>query len=183
MKQVLISILILILVYSCNNGETPVEEQSALPYSIAKKEHREELLEWNKNLVEIDHTVIQKFIERRKWNMDTTGTGLYYQIYSKTDGAAAEKDKIAEFSYSTYLLNGTILYTSEEFGNRTLHLGHNQEEFGLNEGIFMMKLGEKARFIIPPHLAFGVPGDGFRVPAYSILVYEIELLSLSDPEE
>jgi hypothetical protein len=169
-------------VASCNNENTN-QEQSALPYSVVKKLHRQELLDWNKGLVSIDYSVIQKFIERRKWDMQVTESGLYWQIYSQTDDIKAEDGLIALFSYKTSLLDGTLIYSSEEFGNRELHLGHNQDELGLNEGILMMKKGEKARFIMPPHLAFGVPGDGFRVPYYSVLVYEIELLDLYSPEQ
>jgi len=183
MKQViylLLCVSILLSFVSCNSDQKPEAEQSALPYSIAKQEHRQELLDWNKEIVEIDHTVIDKFIERRKWSMEISGTGLYYQIYHKTDEEKSVDGKTAEFSYTTMLLNGTVLYTSEEFGNRFIKLGHNQEEIGLNEGLMMMRVGEKARLILPPHLAFGVPGDGYLVPPYSILVYDIELISLED---
>ncbi|HOZ30705.1 MAG TPA: FKBP-type peptidyl-prolyl cis-trans isomerase [Bacteroidales bacterium] len=177
----LIFVGILLMLFSCNN-EPVNAERKILPYSIVKKIHREELLDWNKNLVEIDYSVIQKYIDRRKWNMAVSETGLYYQIYSITDGQKAVDGLIAVFNYTTSLLDGTVLYTSEEFGNREMHLGHNQDETGLNEGLLLMKKGEKARFILPPYLAFGVPGDGFRVPYYSILVYEIELLDLYAPE-
>jgi hypothetical protein len=171
---------IFIFIISCNNSEQVDTNRSALPYSVVKKMHQQELLDWNKGIVEIDNTVIDKFIERRKWNMTISGTGLYYQIYKETEGELAQDGKVAEFSYSTSMLNGNILYVSEELGNRFLYLGHNQEEVGLNEGIMMMKVGEKARFILPPHLAFGVPGDAYLVPPYTILVYDVELLSLND---
>ncbi|MDD3860421.1 MAG: FKBP-type peptidyl-prolyl cis-trans isomerase [Bacteroidales bacterium] len=177
----LIFIGIILMLFSCNNEPVQVE-QKILPYSVVKKIHREELMNWNKNLVEIDYTVIQKYIERRKWKMEICESGLYFQIYNNTNEQQAVDGLIAVFSYTTSLLDGTILYSSEEFGNREMHLGHNQEESGLNEGLLLMKKGEKARFIMPPHLAFGVPGDGFRVPYYSILVYEIELLDLYAPE-
>ncbi|MDD3740440.1 MAG: FKBP-type peptidyl-prolyl cis-trans isomerase [Bacteroidales bacterium] len=177
----LIFIGIVLMLFSCNNEPVQVE-QKILPYSVVKKIHREELMNWNKNLVEIDYTVIQKYIERRKWKMEICESGLYFQIYNNTNEQQAVDGLIAVFSYTTSLLDGTILYSSEEFGNREMHLGHNQEESGLNEGLLLMKKGEKARFIMPPHLAFGVPGDGFRVPYYSILVYEIELLDLYAPE-
>jgi FKBP-type peptidyl-prolyl cis-trans isomerase FkpA len=167
---------------SCKN-ENSSQEQSALPYSVVKKLHQQELLDWNKGLVSIDYSVIQKYIERRKWDMQVTESGLYWQLYSQTDDIKAKDGLIALFSYKTSLLDGTLVYTSDEFGNRELHLGHNQEELGLNEGIMMMKKGEKARFIMPPHLAFGVPGDGFRVPYYSVLVYEIEILDFYSPEK
>ena len=180
LQSVIILISILIGLVSCKNDQNEEPEQTALPYSVVKLQHRQELLDWNKEIVEIDHTVIEKFIERRKWNMEISGSGLYYQIYQETDGAPAINDKVAEISYSTMLLNGTVIYTAEEYGNRFLHLGHNQEEIGLNEGLMMMKVGEKARFILPPHLAFGVPGDGYLVAPYTILVYDIELLALEE---
>ncbi len=160
-----------------------MDQQQAVPYSVVKSLHKQELMEWNKGLVEIDYGVIEKYIDRHKWSMEVTQSGLYWQIYSKTDGKPAVDGFVAVFSFKTSLLDGTVLYTSEEFGIRELYLGHNQEESGLNEGIKMMKEGEKARFIMPPHLAFGVPGDGFRVPYYTILVYEIELVQLYEPEQ
>jgi FKBP-type peptidyl-prolyl cis-trans isomerase len=174
--------LLILVVSSCKN-ETVDQNQKALPYSVVKRLHQQELLDWNKGLVEIDYSVIQKYIDRHKWDMQVAESGLYWQIYSKTNGQQAEMELVAVFNYKTSLLDGTVLYTSEEFGIREIHLGHSQEESGLNEGLLMMKVGEKARFIMPPHLAFGVPGDGFRVPYYSILVYEIELLELYEPQQ
>ncbi len=173
-----------LLLLSCNNKETKEDEEiKPLPYSVVKEEHKEELLDWNKKIVEIDHTVIDKFIERRKWQMETSPTGLFYQITQTTNGAKVEAEKLVEFSYKTYMLNGTVLYTSEEFGNRVIHMGHNQEEHGVNEGLLLMREGEKGRFILPPHLAYGVPGDGYKVPSYTILVYEIEVISVNDSKE
>jgi len=186
MKNRIVSIVFYFFIFSIflSCGTTPVDpNQKALPYSVVKKLHQQELMDWNKGLVEIDYSVIQKYIDRRKWTMEVAVSGLYYQIYAKTDGIKAEDGLIALFSYKTSMLDGTEVYTSEEFGNRELYLGHNQEESGLNEGILMMKKGEKARFIMPPHLAFGVPGDGFRVPYYTILVYEVELLDLYAPAQ
>ena len=51
-------------------------------------------------------------------------------------------------------------------------------ESGLEEGILLMKTGGKAKFILPPHLAYGLPGDGKKIPARAILVYDVELLSI-----
>ncbi len=177
-KQITYTILFsLIILCGCNNNQEQSPEKKKA-YSEVKKQHEDELLEWNKKIVDIDHTVIQKFIERRKWDMNISPTGLYYQILNNNNNTKAIKDNTAEFTFKTYLLNGTTLYSSQESGNRFFKLGHNQTEQGLNEGLLMMRKGEKARFITPPHLAFGVAGDGHRVPAYSILVYEIELIDL-----
>ncbi len=181
MIKILVGILAsLLILVGCNNEQANNSTAQALPYSIVKKEHEKELLEWNKEIVAIDYTVIDKFIERRKWNMEISGTGLYYQIYKNGDGEKSKDGKIAEFTYTVMLLNGDLLYSSDKTGNKFLHLGHNQQEAGINEGLLMMRVGDKARFILPPHLAFGVPGDGNLIPPYSIIIYDVELISLND---
>jgi FKBP-type peptidyl-prolyl cis-trans isomerase len=43
-----------------------------------------------------------------------------------------------------------------------------------------MHVGDKARLILPPHLAHGLLGDENRIPARSIIVYEIELLDITN---
>jgi FKBP-type peptidyl-prolyl cis-trans isomerase FkpA len=41
-----------------------------------------------------------------------------------------------------------------------------------------MKQGQKAIFIMPPHLAHGLLGDKNKVPPRATLVYDVELLNL-----
>jgi FKBP-type peptidyl-prolyl cis-trans isomerase 2 len=77
-------------------------------------------------------------------------------------------------------MDGTLLYTSDSLGNREMLLGHNDEESGVDEALKKMCVGDKAHLIIPPHLAFGVPGDGGAIPPRSILVYDVELISLKN---
>jgi FKBP-type peptidyl-prolyl cis-trans isomerase len=53
-------------------------------------------------------------------------------------------------------------------------------ESGLEEGILLLREGDKAKFILPPHLAHGLLGDDNKIPARSIIVYDLELLSLEN---
>lgn len=174
MMKVVLMFMMLLLLSCADDRREPVLR----PYSEVKKEHAAELMRLNRDLVDFDNAMIEKFVERRHWNMDTTGTGLHYQIYHATDGRHAESGMTATFAYKIYMLDGTLLYTSDDDGLRSLVLGHNQDEKGLNEGLLLMRQGEKARLILPPHLAFGVPGDGQRIPHYTILLYDIELTQL-----
>lgn len=180
-KTYFIPVVLCLMMISCNNTETNKEP---LPFSVANNVHKEELMEWNKKVFELNNDIIKKTIERRNWNMQVSEVGLYSQILSKTDGEQASGGKVAEFAYKIYLLKeDMLLYSSDESGNRLMYIDRNQEETGLNEGLKMMKVGEKARFIIPHHLAFGVTGDGYKIPGYAILVYEVELISLTKPEK
>jgi FKBP-type peptidyl-prolyl cis-trans isomerase len=46
----------------------------------------------------------------------------------------------------------------------------------------MMRAGDKARFVIPPHLAYGLLGDENRIPARAIIVYQLELVEVKSPD-
>jgi FKBP-type peptidyl-prolyl cis-trans isomerase len=41
-----------------------------------------------------------------------------------------------------------------------------------------MRKGEKAKFILPSHLAHGLVGDLQKIPPLSILVLDVELIDL-----
>ncbi len=48
----------------------------------------------------------------------------------------------------------------------------------MKQGILFLKTGDRVKFILPSHLAFGLAGDGDKIPAKAALVYDIELLEL-----
>ena len=56
-------------------------------------------------------------------------------------------------------------------------IGRSEMAAGLNEGLKMLKPGGEAVFIIPPFLAYGLKGDGNKIPARSIIVYEIKMIN------
>ena len=174
MKKIYI-ILLIFIIFSCNfsnnNNTKQVDNQ---------KVDKEGLLEWNKNIVDVNSDIIKKYIDRRQWKMNVSGSGLYWQIYKKTDLEKVGAEKFVEFSYTTALLSGEMLYSSQKSGNRILKIDKNQEESGLNEGLKYMRLGEKAHFIVPPHLAFGVAGDGYKIPPYAVLIFDVEIVGIND---
>jgi FKBP-type peptidyl-prolyl cis-trans isomerase len=59
-------------------------------------------------------------------------------------------------------------------------LGQGQVIPGWDEGIMLMSAGGKATLIIPSKLAYGERGAGADIPAYSPLVFDVELISISD---
>jgi FKBP-type peptidyl-prolyl cis-trans isomerase len=52
-------------------------------------------------------------------------------------------------------------------------------ESGLHEGVQMMHVGDKMRFILPSFRAHGLTGDNSKIPPLTSVVYEIELLGLT----
>lgn len=143
-------------------------------------ENQEKLIEVNKILVKKDAEKITAFIERQGWIMNETQTGLWYMIYLRGNGAEAKPGLIATINYKISLLDGTMCYSSDDTGSRQFKIGQGGVESGLEEGILMMHEGDKARFIMPPHLAHGLLGDNNKIPARAIIIYEVELIKLDN---
>lgn len=175
-KNLLYITIIAALIVSCSSPNK--QDNDKVPYSQIKHEKKEQSIGINKDMIEVNKDVIEKYIIRHKWEMTVTESGLYYMIYSKTDGTEVRSGDEVEFSFKTSLMNGDVIYDSESTGNRKMKIDKNQEESGLNEGLKLLKKGEKAYFILPPHLAFGVAGDSYRIPPYSVLVYDIEVVDV-----
>jgi len=143
-------------------------------------EKKEIMMRVNKYLVKKDVELIESYIKRRGWNMDLTESGLFCEIYEHGNGEKAVNGKMATIEYRVSLLDGTLCYSSEGESPKKFILGHSNEESGLEQGILMMLEGDKGRFILPPHLAHGLLGDENRIPARSIIVYEVELLEVTE---
>ncbi len=82
--------------------------------------------------------------------------------------------------YKVELLDGTLCYSSDSSGLKKLIIGSGKIEAGLEEGLQLLKQGGIARFILPPHLAFGFLGDNNRIPPRSIICYEVEILNIGN---
>ncbi len=172
-----LSILILaflLLGFACSR------EQQA-PDQDKKSFGQEELLKVNRILLKKDQQRIAAHIQRVEWNMQETETGLWWQILQEGSGKLVAGGDEITLEYTLSLLDGTMLYSSAETGVKTFIVGKGGVESGLEQGVLLCRQGTKARFILPPHLAHGLTGDGDRIPARAILVYEIELIELLKP--
>jgi FKBP-type peptidyl-prolyl cis-trans isomerase FkpA len=132
----------------------------------------------NKDLVESEDVQIHDFIKRYGWDMEETGTGLRYLIYKKGDGIKAEAGKTAKINFTVRLITGDLCYTAKGDSAKEFLIGKSNEISGLEEGILLMKVGDKAKFIIPSHLAFGLLGDEDKIPKRATLVYDVELIEI-----
>jgi FKBP-type peptidyl-prolyl cis-trans isomerase len=160
-----------ILFFSCSGSpenQTEKKEVSSLK-SLEKA---------NRYLVRTEAEDIENYIRRHGWTMEETGTGLRFEIYKKGNGEQAEKGRFAILNYKTWLINGNLIYSSDELGQKEFKIGKGGVESGLEEAMLMMHVGDKARLVIPSHLAFGLLGDNNKIPPRSIVVYDIELVTL-----
>jgi FKBP-type peptidyl-prolyl cis-trans isomerase FkpA len=164
-------LLLYLFLFSChsNSGEKKLTDE----------EIRERMTNVNKILVRDESKDIEEFISKHQWKMDATGTGLRYQVYEKGNGKQPViKDTVA-IAYNVYLLDGTLSYTIEETKPFRFILGRGEQPKGLEEGLQLMHEGDKARMVIPSHLAYGMQGDENKIPAGSALYYDVKLLTVN----
>ena len=105
-----------------------------------------------------------------------TASGLRYQIIQKGTGAKAEKGQQVSVHYQGALIDGTVFDSSYKRKEPIeFQLGIGQVISGWDEGLQLLHVGDKARFVIPSDLAYGSAGAGGVIPPDAILVFDVEL--------
>lgn len=110
---------------------------------------------------------------------EKTSSGLRYKIEEKGSGPKAEKGKTVSVHYKGMLPDGSV-FDSSYSRNQPIDfaLGKGQVISGWDEGIQLLNVGDKARFVIPSHLAYGERGAGGVIPPNATLVFDVELVAV-----
>ena len=91
----------------------------------------------------------------------------------------AEAGKTVKVHYTGYLTDGKKFDSSVERGEPiAFPLGMGNVIKGWDEGIALMKTGEKARLIIPYQLAYGEQGYPGAIPPKATLIFDVELVEV-----
>ena len=110
---------------------------------------------------------------------DETDSGLRYQILQKGTGKQATKGAGVSVHYKGQLLDGTVFDSSYKRKEPIdFNLGLGQVISGWDEGIQLLKVGDKARFVIPSDLAYGDAGAGGVIPPGATLIFDVELMDV-----
>ena len=111
---------------------------------------------------------------------EETKSGLRYQILQKGTGKQATKGANVSVHYKGQLLDGTVFDSSYKRKEPIdFAIGVGQVIAGWDEGIQLLKVGDKARFVIPSHLAYGESGAGGVIPPNATLIFDVELMNVT----
>ncbi|MCY1506441.1 FKBP-type 22 kDa peptidyl-prolyl cis-trans isomerase [compost metagenome] len=112
--------------------------------------------------------------------MVTTASGLQYEIVKKAEGAQPKPNDVVTVHYEGKLTDGTVFDSSIQRGS-PIDLPVNGVIPGWVEGLQLMHVGEKVKLYIPSELAYGEQSPSPAIPANSVLVFDLELLGIKDP--
>ncbi|MDB9771131.1 FKBP-type peptidyl-prolyl cis-trans isomerase, partial [Polaribacter sp.] len=110
---------------------------------------------------------------------EETASGLRYQILQKGNGKQATKGAGVSVHYKGQLLDGTVFDSSYKRKEPIdFNVGIGQVIAGWDEGIQLLKVGDKARFVIPSNLGYGAAGAGGVIPPNATLIFDVELMDV-----
>ena len=118
-------------------------------------------------------------MEQLAAGFDKTESGLRYKMIQKGNGKKAENGKTVSVHYTGQLEDGKVFDSSYPRKKPIeFPLGRGNVIEGWDEGIALLQVGDKARFVIPSYLGYGSSGAGGVIPPDATLIFDVELMDV-----
>jgi len=155
---------------SCSNDKKVVQQMTQAQIDSM-------LIAQNRSFLVQEKDRIQKFVSEKKWPTTISGTGIHYWIYENGSGETVKFEQVAMVEYEVSLLDGTVIYKSKPGERVPVKIGHDNIESGLHEAIQLLRIGDRAKFVLPSYRAYGLTGEG-KIPMNASVIYDIFLADI-----
>ena len=163
------SVLFLLMLTACQQQvpSKPKEETTRPKTSFSTEETREMLRQ--------ERQVMEGVFQELNLTPQRTGTGLMYCKVVNGAGAPARNEDEVQLRRDILLPDGTFIDRLEG----VFLVGRDSKlELGIHEGLLLTSAGDSVVFVLPSHLAYGMTGDGQRIPPGSPLVVYLKLKTI-----
>ncbi len=156
------------------NKKQPLLNDSVANMAVLKYQYK---LQETKNKPTIDAG--NKFLadNKKKSGISVTKSGLQIEIITQGTGPTPTIQDKVSCNYIGSYIDGTEFENSNKSG-QPVTFSVNGVIKGWTEALLMMPVGSKWKLYIPYSLGYG-PGDYHAIPGGSVLIFEIELLSIA----
>jgi FKBP-type peptidyl-prolyl cis-trans isomerase len=161
------------LAYGPNSLPPTIPANAVLRFDV-------EVTDLNPDFKVPDDYIITKYLADNKiTNAQKQPSGLYYVPgTTNPSGALASAGKTASVLYTGRFVTGSgaVFDASSQHGNTPFDLivGKGQVIPGWDEGIALMRKGEKGQLLIPSALAYGARGSS-TIPGNTVLRFDVEV--------
>lgn len=132
--------------------------------------------EANKEVIAKADAFMKKYASNKEYKQ-LGNTGIYYKVIKEGNGPKPTEESAVKVNYEGKNMEGQVFDSSYERKEpATLPLA--QVIPGWKEALKAMPVGSTWEIVIPYNLAYGEQGAGDKIPAYSALVFKVELLSI-----
>lgn len=132
--------------------------------------YKENMINANRVVIQSETTQIEGYVKRRGLETKALPCGALYHEYVHGSGETINPDDTVAVTYRLEALDGTPFYTQQ---TDTLTVGRRQVTVALDELLQQLPCGSRAWLIAPSNTAYGVAGDGDRVPSRTVIIYNI----------
>lgn len=168
MRRYALIIICFTLLAACHGDPPMVGRPAANTPDI-----REHLINANRTIAQSEETSINEYIARRKWNMVKLPEGVRLWEYETGKGKKIGFEDSVHISYNVEAINGKLIYNNIK---EDYVAGRRQQMIGLDYAVLQLSVGSRAKVILPSNLAYGIGGDGDRIPQSAILVIDLQIL-------
>lgn len=133
---------------------------------------KEHFINANRTIAQSEETSINEYVARRKWDMQKLPEGVRLWEYEKGRGPKVNVEDSVHIVYSVEAINGKLIYSdiTDDYV-----AGRRQQMIGLDQAVLQLNVGSRAKVILPSNLAYGIGGDGDRIPQSAILVIDVKV--------
>jgi FKBP-type peptidyl-prolyl cis-trans isomerase FklB len=166
-----------------NESLISFEEMKALIMAL-KEKARDAALRKSQEQIVKNAEIFEKFLAEngKKDGVKTTESGLQYKIIKDGDGLSPKEKDSVSVHYRGTFIDGQEFDSSYARGEPQ-RFQTDAVIKGWTEALQMMKVGSQWEIFVPPDLAYGRSGMGQKIPPNSVLVFQIELLSIEKEKE
>ncbi|MFA7082410.1 MAG: FKBP-type peptidyl-prolyl cis-trans isomerase [Bacteroidales bacterium] len=179
--NIILFLFISVLFVSCgeshnNHYAIVLREKREAPIKKSKDEKVDyALLKANQVANEKEIQQIKGYVGRRNWDMNQLKVGVFVEELEKGKGKIINSNSIVRLDCKIELLDEKKVFDSKIDGDKVINIGKEQSVIGLVYALEGRAEGSKLRVVIPSFLAYGLVGDGDKIPKRASLVYKIDI--------
>ncbi len=130
-----------------------------------------------------DDSILQDYFKKHNLQPTKTASGLYYSVEHRKSTPRAINGQVVSVNYTGTLLDGTKFDSNTDSTFRhvkpfTFMLGRGAVIQGWDEGILLLRKSSRAKFYIPSSLAYKERSPSPKIPPYSCLIFDVELVDI-----
>jgi len=165
------------------DGTTPLlttDEMAAIQKEFAQKLQAKQKAKVEQMRAE-NKAAGDKYLEenKKKEGVIITDSGLQYQVIKEGKGEKAKLTDKVKVDYVGTLIDGTEFDSTKTHG-KPAEFQVNQVIPGWSEALQLMNVGSKLHLVIPSELAYGENGAAPKIQPNSVIVFDVELLSIEE---
>lgn len=136
-----------------------------------------EIVKVSPGMKEFENYSLKKYIKLNDISEKPVANGMYYILQEKGTGPQLKsKDKVLVHYVGFYLDMGVFDSSRQRGEPMEIVIDESDVIKGWHQALKMMRVGEKARIILPSSLAYGAAGSPPAIRPYSPLIFDLEVV-------